>query len=50
MREAMINYLAGLGWNDGTEKEIYTVPDVTAAFSLERVTKAPSMFDMAKLK
>lgn len=50
VREAMINYLAGLGWNDGTDKEIYSPEEVVQAFTLERVTKAPSMFDTAKLK
>jgi len=50
LREAMINYLAGLGWNDGTDKEIYSVEEVIEAFRLDRVVKAPSMFDMAKLK
>lgn len=46
----MINYLAGLGWNDGTEKEIYTVEELVAAFRLDRVVKAPSMFDNARLR
>lgn len=46
----MINYLAALGWNDGTEKEIYTIPELISAFKLERVVKAPSMFDMTKLR
>lgn len=46
----MINYLAGLGWNDGTDQEIYTVEEVKEAFRLDRVVKAPAMFDMAKLK
>jgi len=50
LREAMVNYLASLGWNDGTEKEIYSVDEVVSAFGLERMTKAPSMFDPAKLK
>jgi len=50
LREAMINYLVGLGWNDGTDKEIYSVPEVVEAFGLDRIVKTPSMFDMAKLK
>jgi len=49
-REAMINYLAGLGWNDGTDKEIYSVPEVISAFSIDRIVNSPSMFDMQKLK
>ena len=47
--EAMMNYLANLGWNDGTDKEIYTPEALTQAFSLERVVKTPAMFDMVKL-
>jgi len=48
--EAMINYLCNLGWNDGTDKEIYTVAELTEAFSLERITKSPAVFDMKKLR
>jgi glutamyl-tRNA synthetase len=35
----MVNYLSLLGWNDGTEKEIYTVEELQDAFNLERITK-----------
>jgi len=48
--EAMINYLCNLGWNDGTEQEIYTVQELVDAFSLERITKSPAVFDMKKLR
>lgn len=37
---AMVNYLSLLGWNDGTEKEIYSVDELQGAFALERITKA----------
>jgi|EP00670_Eutreptiella_braarudii_P006106 glutamyl-tRNA synthetase len=47
---AMINYLVGLGWNDGTDKEVYTVEEIIEAFSMDRVQKSPSVFDMTKLK
>ena len=47
---AMINYLCLLGWNDGTDKEIYTVAELIEAFSLDRVTKSPAVFDMKKLR
>eukprot|EP00879_Flechtneria_rotunda_P020771 GHRR01021864.1.p1 GENE.GHRR01021864.1~~GHRR01021864.1.p1 ORF type:complete len:448 (+),score=164.27 GHRR01021864.1:350-1693(+) len=46
---AMVNYLSLLGWNDGTEKEIYTVDELTDAFSLERITKSAAVFDKVKL-
>lgn len=48
--DAMINYLALLGWNDGTDNEIFTRDELIDAFELERVVKSPSVFDMEKLK
>eukprot|EP00878_Enallax_costatus_P016251 GHUV01017045.1.p1 GENE.GHUV01017045.1~~GHUV01017045.1.p1 ORF type:complete len:348 (+),score=63.29 GHUV01017045.1:314-1357(+) len=46
---AMVNYLSLLGWNDGTEKEIYTVDELTHAFDLDRITKSAAVFDKVKL-
>jgi glutamyl-tRNA synthetase len=48
--EAMMNYLANLGWNDGTPKEIYTPNELIAAFDMSRIIKSQSMFDVQKLK
>mmetsp|Transcript_17967 Transcript_17967/g.37254 ORF Transcript_17967/g.37254 Transcript_17967/m.37254 type:complete len:408 (-) Transcript_17967:885-2108(-) len=48
--QAMLNYLALLGWNDGTEKEMYTTEELIEAFDIHRVTKSPAVFDMTKLK
>lgn len=48
--DAMINYLALLGWNDGTDNEIFTRDELIDAFELERVVKSPSVFDMEKLR
>jgi len=48
--DAMINYLALLGWNDGTENEIFTRDELIDAFELKRVVKSPSVFDMEKLR
>jgi glutamyl-tRNA synthetase len=48
--DAMINYLALLGWNDGTANEIFTREELIDAFDLRRVVKSPSVFDMEKLK
>lgn len=48
--DAMVNYLALLGWNDGTEKEIYTVDELIEAFDINRITKSPAMFDGDKLR
>lgn len=47
--EAMFNFLALLGWNDGTEKEIFTKNELVRAFDLGRVGKSPAVFDVAKL-
>jgi glutamyl-tRNA synthetase len=49
LKEAMMNYLSLLGWNDGSEKEIFTVEELQKAFSLERITKSPAVFDKVKL-
>lgn len=48
--DAMINYLALLGWNDGTDKDIYTREELIESFDLSRVTASPAQFDQAKLK
>lgn len=47
--EAMVNYLAFLGWNPGTEKEIYSMEELLKDFSLERVHKAGAVFNIEKL-
>lgn len=47
--DAMINYLSLLGWNDGTENEIFTREELIETFDLNRVVKSPSVFDMEKL-
>jgi glutamyl/glutaminyl-tRNA synthetase len=46
---AMVNYLSLLGWNDGSEKEIYSVEELQQAFTLDRITKSPAVFDKVKL-
>jgi len=48
--DAMVNYLALLGWNDGSENEIFTRDELIEAFELDRVVKSPSVFDVEKLK
>jgi glutamyl-tRNA synthetase len=48
--EAFINLLALLGWNDGTEKEIYSKEELIAAFSMDRVHSAGAKFDYEKAK
>ena len=48
--EAVINYLALLSWNPGTEKELYTMDELVRDFSLSQVQKAGAIFDIEKLK
>ncbi len=48
--EAFVNMLATLGWNDGTEKEIFTLDELIAAFSVERINKAGAKYDFEKAK
>lgn len=48
--EAFVNMLALLGWNPGTEQEIFTMEELIHAFSLERVGKSGSKFDPEKAK
>jgi glutamyl-tRNA synthetase len=47
--EAMVNYLALLGWNPGTEQEIFSLPDLIQAFDIRRVQSAGATFDWKKL-
>ena len=48
--EAFVNLLAMLGWNDGTDKEIFSIEELIANFSLDRVHKAGAKFDYEKAK
>jgi glutamyl-tRNA synthetase len=48
--EAFINMLAVLGWNDGSEQELFTMDELVEKFSLERVHKAGAKFDYEKAK
>ncbi len=48
--EAFINILALLGWNPGTEQEIFSMEELIEAFSLERIVKAGSRFDPEKAR
>ena len=48
--EAFINLLAMLGWNDGTDQEVFTLPELVNKFSMERVHKGGAKFDYEKAK
>ena len=47
--EAMLNYLACLGWNDGTEQEIYSKTELIKNFSLDRIQNSGARYDETKL-
>jgi nondiscriminating glutamyl-tRNA synthetase len=47
--EALVNFMALLGWNPGTTDEIFSLQELTEQFSLERVQKAGAVFDTEKL-
>lgn len=47
--EALVNFIATLGWNDGTEQEIFSVTELIEKFSLERVQKSGARFDEQRL-
>ncbi|MCL9804131.1 glutamate--tRNA ligase [Flavobacterium amniphilum] len=48
--EAVVNFLALLGWNDGTEQEIFTLEELVQKFDLNRVNKSGAKFDPEKNK
>ncbi|MBQ0770098.1 MAG: glutamate--tRNA ligase [Bizionia sp.] len=48
--EAVLNFLAFLGWNPGTEQELFDLDGLVKAFELERVNKAGARFDPDKIK
>ncbi len=47
---ATLNFLAFLGWNPGTEQELFSLAELVDAFSLERINKAGAKFDVNKAK
>jgi glutamyl-tRNA synthetase len=47
--EAMLNFLASLGWNDGTEQEIFSRDELIQKFSLDRVQRSGARFDEQRL-
>ncbi|WP_341215549.1 glutamate--tRNA ligase [uncultured Wocania sp.] len=48
--EAMVNFLAFLGWNPGTEQELFSMEELIKAFDLTRVNKSGARFDPDKIK
>lgn len=48
--EALINFLSLLGWNPGTDQEIFSIEELIAAFSLDKIQKSGAIFDVKKLR
>ncbi|MFA5855682.1 MAG: glutamate--tRNA ligase [Candidatus Gracilibacteria bacterium] len=49
LKEAMLNFIAFLGWNPGTEEEIFSLEELVDRFSLDRVQKGGAIFNLEKL-
>ncbi|MDP2639036.1 MAG: glutamate--tRNA ligase [Candidatus Azambacteria bacterium] len=47
--EALLNFIALLGWNPGTDKEIFDLEELIKEFSIEKVQKSGAIFDLEKL-
>lgn len=47
--EALVNFVALLGWNPGTEQEVFTLEELIKAFDINKVQKKPAFFDRTKL-
>lgn len=48
--EAFVNFLAFLGWNPGTHQELFTMEELAEAFSIERIGKSGTRFDINKAR
>ncbi|MBO3273316.1 glutamate--tRNA ligase [Hymenobacter defluvii] len=48
--DAFINFLAFLGWNPGTQQELFSMDELIEAFSIDRVSKSPARFDQHKVR
>jgi glutamyl-tRNA synthetase len=50
LKEAIINFVALLGWHSADDKELFTMDELVSEFSLERIGKAGAIFDITKLE
>lgn len=50
LKEALINYIALLGWNAGDNREKFTMNELIDAFSVKGISKSPAIFDEVKLR
>lgn len=49
IKEALINYLALLGWNPGTDQELFSLDELITVFEVEKIHKSGAVFDIKKL-
>ncbi len=49
LKEAVINFIALLGWSPGNEREFFTLPELVEAFDTKNLNKSPAIFNMEKL-
>lgn len=50
LTEAIVNYVALLGWSPAEDREIFSLNELVEAFDYHRINKSPAVFDMVKLK
>lgn len=50
LKEALLNYVALLGWNPGTDQEKFTISELIEAFDIKGISKSPAIFDEVKLR
>ena len=50
LSQAVVNYVALLGWAPGGEREIYSLPELVEAFDIKGISKSPAIFDIDKLR
>lgn len=50
LKEALINFIALLGWNAGDDREFYYMDELISAFSVERINKSGAVFNLEKLE
>ena len=50
LTDAVVNYVALLGWSPGGEREVYTMNELAEIFELKGLSKSPAIFDIEKLK
>ena len=50
LKDAVVNFVALLGWSPAEDREIYSLEELVQAFDYTRISKSPAVFDMTKLK